>query len=31
MAKAEGGGRLLPLPFTTFGELAALWLKAAVY
>ena len=31
MAKKQGGGRLLPLPFTTFGELEALGLKAAVY
>ena len=31
MAKKQGGGRLLPLPFTTFGELEALGLKARVY
>jgi hypothetical protein len=31
MAKKQGGGRLLPLPFTTFGELEALGLKATVY
>ena len=31
MAKKQGGGKLLPLPFTTFGELAALGLNAAVY
>jgi hypothetical protein len=30
MAKKQGGGKLLPLPFTTFGELAALGLKAAI-
>ena len=29
MAKKQGGGKLLPLPFTTFGELEALGLKAA--
>ena len=31
MAKKESGGKLLPLPFTTFGELEALGLKATVY
>jgi hypothetical protein len=31
MAKTQGGGKLLPLPFTTFGETAALGLKATVY
>jgi hypothetical protein len=31
MAKDQGGGELLPLPFTTFGEIAALGLKATVY
>jgi hypothetical protein len=31
MAKKRGGGKLLPLPFTTFGEIAALGLKASVY
>jgi hypothetical protein len=31
MAKNQGGGKLLPLPFTTFGELAAHGLKAKVY
>ena len=31
MAKKQGGGKLLPLPFTTFGEIAALDLKATVY
>jgi hypothetical protein len=31
MAKKQGGGKLLPLPFTTFGEIAALGLKATVY
>ncbi len=31
MAKKRGGGKLLPLPFTTFGELAAHGLKAKVY
>jgi hypothetical protein len=31
MAKKKGGGKLLPLPFTTFGDLAALGLKATVY
>ena len=31
MAKAKGGGKLHPLPFTTFGEIAALGLKATVY
>ena len=30
-AKRQGGGRLVPLPFTTFGELAAIDLKATVY
>ena len=31
MAKKQGGGKLHPLPFTTFGEIAALGLKATVY
>ena len=31
MAKKQGGGKLHPLPFTTFGELEALGLKASVY
>jgi hypothetical protein len=31
MAKEQGGGRLHRLPFTTFGEIAALDLKATVY
>jgi hypothetical protein len=31
MAKKQGGGELLPLPFTTFGELEPLGLKATVY
>ena len=31
MAKKQGGGKLHPLPFTTFGELEALGLKATVY
>ena len=31
MAKAKGGGKLHPLPFTTFGEIAALGLKPTVY
>jgi hypothetical protein len=31
MAKKQGGGKLLPLPFTTFGEIVALGLKARVY
>ena len=31
MAKIQGGGRLYPLPFTTFSEIAALDLKATVY
>ena len=31
MAKAKGGGKLLPLPFTTFREIAPLGLEAAVY
>jgi hypothetical protein len=31
MAKAKGGGKLHRLPFTTFGEIAALGLKAMVY
>jgi 2-haloacid dehalogenase len=31
MAKAKGGGKLHPLPFTTFGEIAALGLKATVH
>jgi hypothetical protein len=30
MAKKQGGDKLLVLPFTTFGELAALGLKATV-
>jgi hypothetical protein len=30
-AKKQGGGKLHPLPFTTFGELEALGLKATVY
>jgi hypothetical protein len=29
MAKKQGGGELLPLPFTTFGEAAAHGLKPA--
>jgi hypothetical protein len=31
MAKAKGGGKLHRLPFKTFGEIAALDLKATVY
>jgi len=31
MAKRQGGGKLLPLPFTTFGEIAALGFKARIY
>jgi hypothetical protein len=31
MAKAKDGGKLHPLPFTTFGEITALGLKATVY
>jgi hypothetical protein len=31
MEKAKGVGKLHPLPFTTFGEIAALGLKAMVY
>ena len=31
MDKKQGGGRLLRLPFATFGELAALGLKATIY
>jgi len=31
MAKRHGGGKLLPLPFTTFSEIVALGLKARVY
>jgi hypothetical protein len=31
MATKQGGGKLLPLPFRTFGELAALGFKATVY
>ena len=31
MAKKQGGGKQHPLPFTTFGELEALGLKARVY
>jgi hypothetical protein len=31
MAKKQGGGKLLPLPFTTFGEIGTLCLKATVY
>jgi hypothetical protein len=31
MAKAKGGGKLHPLPFTTFGEILALGLKARVF
>ena len=31
MAKKQGGGKLLPLPLRTFGEIAALGLKALVY
>ena len=31
MAKAKGGGKLHPLPFTTFGEIAALGLEAKVH
>jgi hypothetical protein len=31
MAKKQSGGKLLPLPITTFGEIAALGLGATVY
>jgi hypothetical protein len=31
MEKKQGRGKLLPLPFATFGEMAALDLKATVY
>ena len=31
MAKEQGGGKLLPLPFVTFSEIAALRLKASIY
>jgi hypothetical protein len=31
MAKAKGGGKLHPLPFTTFGKILALGLKAMVF
>jgi len=31
MAKRQGGGKLLPLPFTTFGEALALGFEASVY
>jgi hypothetical protein len=31
MAKIEGGGKLHPLPFKTFSEIAALGFKARVY
>jgi hypothetical protein len=31
MAKAKGGGKLHPLPFTTSSEIVALGLKARVY
>jgi hypothetical protein len=31
MAKKQGGGKLLPLPLTTFGEIAALGLRATAY
>src|SRR3981189_2415691 len=31
MAKAKGGGKLHPLPFKTFSEIAALGFKARVY
>ena len=31
MAKKQGGGKLLSLPFTAFGELSALGLEATVY
>ena len=31
MAKKQGGGKRLPLPFTTFGELAARGFKATIY
>jgi hypothetical protein len=31
MAKEQGGGKLLPLPFVTFSEIAALGLKASIY
>jgi hypothetical protein len=30
-AKKRGGGKLLPLPFTTFSEIVALGFKARVY
>ena len=30
MAKKQGGGKLLPLPFTTFGEAAAHGFEASV-
>jgi hypothetical protein len=31
MARKQGGGELLPLPFMTFGEAAALGFEAGVY
>jgi hypothetical protein len=31
MGKKQGGGKLLPLPLTTFGELAALEFRAEIY
>jgi hypothetical protein len=31
MAKKQGDGKLLRLPFTTFGEIPALGLKAKIY
>jgi hypothetical protein len=31
MAKKQGGGKLHPLPFATFGEIAALGLKLKVH
>ena len=31
MAKKQGGGKLLPQPFTTFGEAVALGFEASVY
>ena len=31
MAQKQGGGRLVPLPFTTFGEIGTLDLSATVY
>jgi transposase len=31
MAKRQGSGKLHPLPFTTFGEIAALGLEAEAY